>query len=304
MALELKKRSKQKNQRKVNKSEFIYDFKGSEHLKEKFEGGDKWVDVNRCRVADIKIDRKSKDIENIKSLASSMLNKQQINACIVREASDGAYEIISGECRYEAAKSNKEPLLVRIIECSDEEAAKLIIAENEQRTDLTDYDKALAYIEYMEMFNIKSIRSFANDYNVSKTQAIRLFNVSKIPQELCDVLPMSELSAGQFEDIGKRVAKDKSQHVEYIEAFTKLAPKLGVTQVGSLDSGLSWKDFLARVDRKVNPPEKQPKKKVERYVFKSEKADLRYTDNGFVVKSKKLTRKQKEQIQEALDAIL
>ncbi|ODN41083.1 ParB/RepB/Spo0J family partition protein [Piscirickettsia litoralis] len=276
-----------------------------------------WAPTPEIKIADIKIDRKIKDSNAIKSLASSMEGKRQINACVVRESTDGGYELISGECRYEAAKINKEPLLVRVIECSDEEAAQTIIAENEQRVDLCDYDKALTYLEYMKMFNIRSIRAFSKQFKVSKTQAGRLLQVENIPENVRESLPMEILGASQIEELAQRTKKSNPQSDYYEEAIISLSAKL--SRVGTRDSSdllsrvgteenkdrvLDWKGFILRVDRKVNPPEKQPKKKIERYVFKSEKADLRYTDSGFVVKSKKLTRKQKEQIQEALDAIL
>ncbi|APS71797.1 hypothetical protein AVI56_15805 (plasmid) [Piscirickettsia salmonis] len=106
---------------------------------------------------------------------------------------------------------------------------------------------------------------------------------------------MIELSASQFEEIAIRI-KDNQL---YTDVFIELAPLLS-----QIETPVTWKDFLSRIDRKVNPPEKQPQKKIERYVFSSEKANLRYTDSGFIVKSEKLTRKQKEQIQEALDSIL
>ncbi|RNC77303.1 hypothetical protein DA717_11005 [Piscirickettsiaceae bacterium NZ-RLO2] len=258
------------------------------------EYSDQWVSTNKITIAPIKIDRKNKDSRYIVDLAKSMEGKKQVNAAIIREVGDGSYELINGECRYDAAKINKEPLLVRVVDYSDEEAVNAIIAENDKRQDLCDYDKAIAYIEYKKRFNIGSSRKFAIRFNVSKTQVIRLFSVEKIDQSVRDALPMKELRAKQFEAISSRIGNNE----KYIEAF--INTKQNLTPEGSLD----WPEFLNRVDRKVNPPEKQPKKKVERYVFKSAKADLKYTDNGFVVKSEKLTRKQKEQIQEALDAIL
>ncbi|QHS27680.1 hypothetical protein [Piscirickettsia salmonis] len=88
---------------------------------------------------------------------------------------------------------------------------------------------------------------------------------------------MIELSASQFEEIAIRI-KDNQL---YTDVFIELAPLLS-----QIETPVTWKDFLSRIDRKVNPPEKQPQKKIERYVFSSEKANLRYTDSGFIVKSK------------------
>ncbi|MGJ3495343.1 ParB/RepB/Spo0J family partition protein (plasmid) [Piscirickettsia salmonis] len=276
--------------RKRNRHKSIADYEKSYVS----EYSDQWVNTNKITIASIKIDRKNKDSLYITDLAKSMAGKKQVNAAIVREMGDGSYELINGECRYDAAKINKEPLLVRVVDYNDEEAVNAIIAENDKRQDLCDYDKALAYIEYKERFNISSSRKFAARFNISKTQAIRLFSVERIDQSVRDVLPMKELRAKQFEAISSRIGNNE----EYIEAF--ICTKQKLTPEGSLD----WQDFLSRVDHKVNPPEKQPQKKIERYVFSSEKANLRYTDSGFIVKSDKLTRKQKEQIQEALDAIL
>ncbi|APS46120.1 hypothetical protein AVI51_15810 (plasmid) [Piscirickettsia salmonis] len=304
----VRKRNKKKKPKLKGEQDFVEATVFSREL---------WAATNEIKIADIKIDRNIKDDKAIKSLASSMEGKRQINACIVRESSDGGYELISGECRYEAAKINQEPLLVRVVECSDEEAAQIIIAENEQRVDLCDYDKALTYVEYMKMFNIKSIRDFSKQFKVSKTQVGRLLQVDSIPDSVREVLPMEILGASQIEELAKRTKNSNPQSDCYEEGIISLSHKLSrvgtrsgsglLSRVGTEESKgdfLDWKTFIAKVDRKVNPPEKPPQKKIERYVFSSEKANLRYTDSGFIVKSEKLTRKQKEQIQEALDAIL
>ncbi|QHS31090.1 ParB/RepB/Spo0J family partition protein (plasmid) [Piscirickettsia salmonis] len=249
MALKLKKQSKQKNQRKANKNDFIYAFKGSEHLKEKFDSGDKWVDTEQCYIAEIKIDRKTKDQDYLNELAASMSGKKQINAAIVRKAKDGRYELINGECRYDAAKINNEPLLVRVVDYDDDEAIGAIIAENDKRKDLCDYDKALAYLEYKSDL---SIRAFAEKYNLNRNYVNRLFKVDKIPESVVLALPMIELSASQFEEIAIRI-KDNQL---YTDVFIELAPLLS-----QIETPVTWKDFLSRIDRKVNPPEKQPQRK-------------------------------------------
>ncbi|QNR82692.1 ParB/RepB/Spo0J family partition protein [Piscirickettsia salmonis] len=212
----VRKRNKKKKPKLKGEQDFVEATVFSREL---------WAATNEIKIADIKIDRNIKDDKAIKSLASSMEGKRQINACIVRESSDGGYELISGECRYEAAKINQEPLLVRVVECSDEEAAQIIIAENEQRVDLCDYDKALTYVEYMKMFNIKSIRDFSKQFKVSKTQVGRLLQVDSIPG-VREVLPMEILGASQIEELAKRTKNSNPQSDCYEEGIISLSHKL------------------------------------------------------------------------------
>ncbi|MGJ3500017.1 Nucleoid occlusion protein [Piscirickettsia salmonis] len=252
-----------------------------------------WVDINDCFISPLKIDRKTKNPRYIEQLAED-LKTRQINAVVARE-NNGKYEIISGECRYEAAKLINKKLLVRVVDWSDDEAIATIISENEKREDLCDYDKARAYLEYRGKL---SIRNFAEKYNLKKSQVGELFQLEKIPQTVCDALPMTKLRAKQFSDIAARISEGSA----YINAFIHFSPLLLSTE-----RTVTWKEFISRVERKVNPPKPPTQQVLERYIFKApgvKVTSISYKDTEFKAKLKKpLTYKQKEQLQDFLEKL-
>ncbi|ODN41189.1 ParB/RepB/Spo0J family partition protein [Piscirickettsia litoralis] len=235
-----------------------------------------WADVEDCFLSPLKTDRKNISPEYIAGLAED-LKKRQINAVVAREY-EGKYEVIAGECRYRAAKSINIKLLVRVVDWSDEEAIATIISENEKREDLCDYEKALFYLDCKGSL---SIRAFAEKHNLDRNYVNRLFKLEKIPSSVESVFPMVDMSASQFEEIASRI-KENSY---YEDVFVALAPLLS-----QIETPITWKAFLAKVDRKVNPPERQPKKKIERYVFKAkdkEIGNIKPTETGYSVTIKK-----------------
>ena len=86
------------------------------------------------------------DPEALTSLANSLLQHGQLQPIVVRRVdpdSEGReYEVIAGERRYRAAAlANLPTLNAYVVDASDAEARRLMLAENLQRTDLTPWDE-------------------------------------------------------------------------------------------------------------------------------------------------------------------
>lgn len=254
------KKQPRKQEKKQGKSrtkeQFINEFKSSKYLTEEF-AGDRWVDTKQCFISKIKIDRKTKDPQHIAELAESLKGGRQINAVVARKDRE-RFEIISGECRYDAASINGEKLLVRVVDCSDNEAIGIIIAENEKRKDLSDYDKALSFIEYIQKGYVKSQRELAKNYNLKKSYVGKLLLIKNIPDEVKSVLPMQKMKSDQFESISKLIQSNEM----FIDAFVKHADKVNL---------MAWTDFVVKVTNTVYPKQK---KIVERFTIRSKKSDI------------------------------
>ncbi len=112
-------------------------------------------------------------------LAESIKAHGLIEPIVVRESSDGQFEIIAGERRYRAsqiAELTHVPCIIRVISPSD--AAAIALIENIQREDLT----TLEVSEYLSNFQhlFRNISEFA--VNIGKTRtwlsnALRLNNL-------------------------------------------------------------------------------------------------------------------------------
>ncbi|AKP74836.1 hypothetical protein AVI53_10095 [Piscirickettsia salmonis] len=109
---------------------------------------------------------------------------------------------------------------------------------------------------------------------------------------------MTKLRAKQFSDIAAKINEDGT----YIDVFIHFSPLLLSTE-----RTVTWKEFIARVERKVNPPKPPTQQILERYLFKApgvKVTSISYKDTEFKAKLKKpLTYKQKEQLQDFLEKL-
>ncbi|QGP57182.1 Nucleoid occlusion protein (plasmid) [Piscirickettsia salmonis] len=279
MGLSVVKFATKPKKQKQHKS--ISDYEKAHH-----GNGEQWINTDYIKLARIKTDRKTKNPEYIKELAQSIKGRKQVNPAVVREF-ENSYELISGECRFDAAKLNSEELLCRVVDWNNDECIAAIVSENDKREDLCDYDKALFYIEIKGDL---SIRQFADKHGLNRGYVDRLLKVGRIPQTLRNSLPMAGLSASQLADIAGFVVKGSA----YEDALLKLAPLL--SQIVTGERKVTWKVFLSRITDRVNPPQKKNTSYIFRRTGKNIDS-LRYKDNKIDIKLKKgMTEEQLEKL--------
>lgn len=93
--------------------------------------------------------RKAFDEEELANLADSIRKEGLLQAIIVRPK-DGKYQIVAGERRWQASKiAGLESVPVRIVEMDDEQALRIALVENLQRSDLNAMEEARGYKDLM-----------------------------------------------------------------------------------------------------------------------------------------------------------
>ncbi|MGI6462337.1 MAG: ParB/RepB/Spo0J family partition protein [Candidatus Scatomorpha sp.] len=163
------------------------------------------IEKRRGSVSEVPIERLSpgkaqprKDFagESIAELAASISEHGLISPIIVREFSEGIYEIIAGERRWRAAKLvGLSEVPVRVIEASDAKAAELSIVENIQRKDLNAIEEASAIKALGEEYAL-SHEELAKKLGISRpaiTNKLRLLN---LPEEIQKLLRDGKISPG------------------------------------------------------------------------------------------------------------
>ena len=93
--------------------------------------------------------------EEILSLAASIKQSGMLQPITARRVS-GRYQLIAGERRWRAAQSiglTEVPVIVR--DATDEQMIELALIENLQREDLNAVDRAKAYRQFCDTFNLK-----------------------------------------------------------------------------------------------------------------------------------------------------
>ncbi|MDP2652440.1 MAG: ParB/RepB/Spo0J family partition protein [Candidatus Omnitrophota bacterium] len=134
--------------------------------------------------------------EKLEELVASIKEKGVLQPILVRESSDGNFEVVAGERRLRAARAlqlTEVPAVVRNV--SDSEALVLALVENIQREELNALEEAQAFQRLISEFHLSQedvARSVGKDRStVSNT--LRLLN---LPEEIQQSLLSDEITMG------------------------------------------------------------------------------------------------------------
>ena len=139
--------------------------------------------------------RKTFDDDELDELADSIRQNGIIQPIIVREK-DGAYQIVAGERRYQAARRaglDRVPVVVR--EVADGELLQIALIENLQRSDLNPLEEAQGYRDLIAQhsFTQEDLGKVLSKSRSAISNAMRLLD---LPEDVQDLVRDGLLSAG------------------------------------------------------------------------------------------------------------
>lgn len=137
--------------------------------------------------------RKSFSDVDINELADSIKTYGIIQPLVVTKT-NGKYELIAGERRLRAAKVaglKKVPVVVR--DYDQQKKLEVALVENLQREDLNPIDKAAAYRQLMDDFNL-SLDEAAKKMGKSRPQISNTLRLLSLPEEIRNALAGARLS--------------------------------------------------------------------------------------------------------------
>ncbi len=146
-----------------------------------------WIDANP------KQPRRDFDQGDLSDLSESIKAYGIIQPLIVTKNGD-RYELIAGERRLRASKMaglKKVPVVVR--EYDDQKKLEVAIIENVQRANLNPIEKAMAYRQLMDEFNL-TVEEVAKRVGKSRPQISNTMRLASLPQEIKDALSKGQLS--------------------------------------------------------------------------------------------------------------
>ncbi len=148
------------------------------------------VDPTTCRLWKF-ADRPENESGHSVSLAKSFEVDGQIAPCIVRNISDPEhteikYEIIAGQVRWRAALEAGTQLDVVIKDIDDKKAFHLMVAENDERRDLSDYAKARRFKHALEQGIYKSKTELANAMGIDLPTLSYYLKFAEIDTDIID----------------------------------------------------------------------------------------------------------------------
>lgn len=139
--------------------------------------------------------RKQFDQESLGELAASIKEHGVIQPIIVREY-DGAYQLIAGERRWQAAqKAGMTTIPCRIVDVIDKTACEYAMEENLKRKDLNDLEKAQAFRDYIDQFEC-TIEDLSKQLSMSRSAVSNMLRLLELPDPVKNAMHSERISAG------------------------------------------------------------------------------------------------------------
>ena len=134
--------------------------------------------------------------EELDELASSIRKDGLLQPIVVRAMSDGTYQIIAGERRWQASKiAGLEKVPVTVKEADDDKALELALIENIQRSDLNPIEEAYGYRRMMERLNMTQAE-VAQAMSKGRSTVANALRLLELPEEAQQLLFEEKITAG------------------------------------------------------------------------------------------------------------
>lgn len=156
--------------------------------------------------------RKHFDQEELENLADSIQKEGLLQPIIVRPK-DGAYQIVAGERRWQASKlAGLQTVPVRIVEIDDQQALRIALVENLQRSDLNAIEEARGYKDLMERGGLTQA-DLADAVSKSRSAVANSLRLLDLPQQIQDYVYNGDITAGHARAILSVQDEEKRQRL-------------------------------------------------------------------------------------------
>jgi ParB family chromosome partitioning protein len=136
------------------------------------------------------------DQEALKELAESIKVHGIIQPITVRKLSEGKYQLISGERRWQASKLAELKMVPAYVRtANDEQMLEMGLIENIQREDLNAMEVALSYQRLITEFNLKQ-EQLGEKVGKNRTTVNNYLRLLKLPPDIQAALRDDEISMG------------------------------------------------------------------------------------------------------------
>lgn len=186
----------------------------------------------------------------LEELASSIKQQGVLQPLIVRELSDGRYEIIAGERRWRASKlAGLKEVPVILKQVDDETAMAMALIENLQREDLNAMDQSKAMGRLVSEFNLTH-QQIAELLGKSRTAVSNFLRLLSLSEEVKRLLEHGDIDMGHARAM--LLLDEQQQHQV---ATIIIAKQLSVRETEKLVARIKEGKSTASVESK---PEIQP----------------------------------------------
>ena len=139
--------------------------------------------------------RKKWDEEELRNLVDSIKANGVIQPVILRNTPEG-YQLIAGERRWRASKiAELETIPAIVRDANESEMREIALVENIHRSDLNPIERAVAYKEYIEQFNLTQSEA-AQKLGDSRPVVTNFIRLLDLPSEIQSMLVNGDISMG------------------------------------------------------------------------------------------------------------
>lgn len=141
-------------------------------------------------------------------MVASILQKGVIQPILVRPVGK-KFELVFGERRLRAAraaskkKAGKKTIPALVRKLSDSEAYDLMVVENLQREDLTEYEEAKGFKAYLDKNGNEALQDLADRTGISAAYIRRRVSVLKLPDPILEAWNAGRIRYGYLEQLAR-----------------------------------------------------------------------------------------------------
>jgi ParB family chromosome partitioning protein len=166
------------------------------------------------------------DMEKVEALAASMAESGQLEPIVVREWKDGKYQILAGHHRIRACrKCGFKTADVKIIECTDWEAYRIVVESNTHHGNPKPSQIAKVLISYKthikESGEKVTNEMLARIFDISESEFYRYIKLAMLTDELVDDVDCGLLSTNSIKEVATLNSDSQAVLAEYIANLGK-----------------------------------------------------------------------------------
>lgn len=143
------------------------------------------IDPGRCCLWPF-ADRPPDEAQHARELAESFKLNGQLQPVVARALNGNAdydYEIIAGQVRWRAATIAGMQLQAMVRECDDAEAFRIMLAENDERKNISDHAKGRRYQQALEQRLFASKKELAEAFGLGLSVLSKYLMFAELPDE-------------------------------------------------------------------------------------------------------------------------
>ncbi|NBD74142.1 ParB/RepB/Spo0J family partition protein [Patescibacteria group bacterium] len=218
-----------------------------------------WVEVERIRPNPFQPRREFDELK-LQDLADSVRQYGVLQPLVVTrkeyEREDGGisveYELIAGERRLRASKVaglSQVPVIIRAQEESDQVKLELAIIENLQREDINPIERARAFAQLVNQFNLKHA-DVGKKIGRSREYVSNTLRLLSLPTHIQEYIIQGRIAEGHTRPILRLNGKSEEQDVLVKEIMLK---KLTVREAESIAQRIAHETNKQRTKEALNP---------------------------------------------------